>query len=152
VAITIPTNGYCLIEDVANILSQRTFTPDSKPSLADVEGFITDGFIKINDALRAQGYAVPLTNAGDVATVKVVNKKLAAIQVEITIALGLGRELSEGVALLKEDCEAWFKGLADGEIQLTSGASSTYEPAGQPALAPGGEDETPDFKISDPVI
>jgi hypothetical protein len=151
-SITIGTDGYCELADVADILPQRQFTSDSKPSEADVEKLIKDNFYKMNDALRAAGYAVPLTNATDLLSARTINKWLAAVDVELSIAAGAGRDIAASVELMRVDSEAWFTGLREGSIQLASGDNPTYSPEGNADLANTDTDGDPDFKLSDPVL
>lgn len=151
-SITLGTDGYCEFKDVQDILPQRNFDANSNPSEADVEQVIKDNFTKINDALRAAGYAVPLSNDTDLLSVKTINKWMAAVDIELSIAAGTGRDISAAVSLMRTDYQAWFTGLQEGSVQLASGENVTYSPSGNPDLSAGGDDETPDFKLRDPVI
>jgi hypothetical protein len=151
-AITLGTDGYCELADVADILPQRQFTSDSKPSEADVEKLIKDNFSKMNDALRASGYAVPLTNALDLISARTINKWMTAVDVEIAIAAGAGRDIAAAVELMRADIDAWFLGLKEGSVQLASGENPTYSPEGNADLANPDTDGDPDFKLRDPIL
>lgn len=63
-AITLSTDGYCVLADVQAEIQQFTISANSKPSDTRVEGFITQDFAEINGMLRGAGYATPVAQAG----------------------------------------------------------------------------------------
>lgn len=58
--ITLGTNGYCDVAEVAS-KNQTTYSTTSKPTQAQVEEFITDRFYEIDAVLDALGYDTPIS-------------------------------------------------------------------------------------------
>jgi len=148
-SITVGTDGYCTLKDIKNQLPLRKFSGTSKPSESDVEGFITDAFYQMNDALRSAGYSVPMTDATDQATLKIINAKIVAVRIEQAIAISQRRDIGDSIAPIQDEITAFFDGLKDGSLQLSTGDNPAYTPDGQEDLLAGGDNETPDFKIDD---
>jgi len=60
-AITIPLDSYCAMSDVQALMQQQTIAAsNSKPTVAQVELWITMYFHRINGMLRRAGYHVPM--------------------------------------------------------------------------------------------
>lgn len=52
--------SYCTIEDVEEQMGV-TFTPTTRPTLADIENYIVNTSSRLNGVAQASGYAVPVT-------------------------------------------------------------------------------------------
>lgn len=65
--------GYCTFDDVQTFLSKITFSSTSKPSIEDVELFITDIAGHIAGVLSNEGFATTQTDAEALKSLKLIN-------------------------------------------------------------------------------
>ena len=63
-AITLSTDGYCVLADVQSLIQQYTIDSNSNPSSTQVEAWISQDFGEINALLRATGYVSPVPQQG----------------------------------------------------------------------------------------
>jgi hypothetical protein len=63
-AITLSTDGYCVVTDVSAILQQLTIDANSDPSTTEVEGFITQYFGELGGMLVGANYVHPVSQSG----------------------------------------------------------------------------------------
>jgi hypothetical protein len=75
--------AYCLIADVSGLLAQRTFSATTKPTITQVNTFISDIAAEIDTALLSRGLTAPATTPTDFVThLKQVNAMGAAALAE----------------------------------------------------------------------
>ena len=74
--------SYCVLDDIKELNPKQNYTSTSKPSTFQVEGYIDDIALDIDNALRAIGYTLPVTDATDLLTLKKLNALGAAAQAD----------------------------------------------------------------------
>lgn len=126
-AITLGTDGYCVIADVQARFGQRTFAASSKPSSTEVEAFITQGFNKMNGVLKAVGYSTPVAIATAVKSLeilRVMNANYAASEAHLAaFSAGVGGVPEQAeylMGLYKSDVKDLQKGLMSLEDATTT--------------------------------
>jgi len=146
-AITVPTDAYLELADLAYLLPRRTLTA-APLSTAIVEEHIKSIANEINGVLEGRGYAIPVTTDVGKRRLKTLNGYGAAHLVELALqgpnvggpdaggtAAMFGKLYRDGLKLLKDDAYS---------LGGVSPASSTPA-AGNADLASGGSDEDPAF-------
>lgn len=139
-AITLGTDGYCAATDVQSKL-QRTYSTTSKPTTAQVEGFITSAFHRINGILDARGYATPIPTTKTVASaiLKEINLLGASAQAEEAAnAIAMAGNISNLAVSLREQYEAEIKRLSKGETSLVDATETDATPAQADEQTPSG--------------
>lgn len=81
-AIKVPTDAYCTVEDVQEHLPARVYDANSRPTVFQVEKRIKRLGTEINVVLRALGYTPPLTGTEDIEVLKEINSLGAAASAE----------------------------------------------------------------------
>ena len=81
-AIKVPTDAYCTVEDVQEHLPARVYDANSRPTVFQVEERIKRVADELNVVLRALGYTPPLTGTEDVNVLREMNSLGAAMKAE----------------------------------------------------------------------
>ena len=155
-AITLGTDGYCVIADVQALHQQRTFAADTKPTTTQVEKFITDGFHNINGGLKPLGYTYPVdvtTYTVSAGILKTINVNYALFRVALaSYSAGVGI-FPDGAAAFREDYNTALKAMRDGTFTLPDApqesdylaANNEKEPDGEFNLDDVGNEQEPIF-------
>lgn len=114
-------DAYANIDDVVRLTQGRTYTASSKPTVTDVQDWLTLNAREIDGLLRRQGYSVPVatTATGALALLAHGNALGAAKLVEAAAPTG-GR--------YKEVCalyESFREMVLAGDLELDAGKDST---------------------------
>ena len=129
-AITLGTDGYCVLADVQAINLQRTYSAGTLPTSTQVEAFITDVFWEINGILDAQGYSVPVGTSATSASLilqRINAGGAAALAEEAAYSVGIDGENARAEALRK-NYEARLTMLRKGETSLVDASRGTDSP------------------------
>lgn len=147
-SITIPTDAYCSVDDVRQLLPNRKYDTSSKPTLEQAENSIKSIAEEISAVLRALGFSPPLTNANDIKFLKYVNQLGGAWMCETGTLIGV-QGTSELAQSYKEKYERMIEGLQEGLYKLPSaGASDSSTPDANDDLDASGTRSEPIFSIS----
>lgn len=147
-AITVPTDAYCTLEDVQQLLPNRQYHASSKPTIGQAEQAVLDVAQEINMALRGLGLTVPITDTNDGRFLKVMNRLGAAWLIESS-SLVAGQGTSQIIENYKEKYDDMLKRLIAGEYEFVSSTSTVNDPDGNDDLDASGERSDPIFSISE---
>ncbi len=155
-AITLGTDGYCVIADVQALHQQRTFTTTTKPTIVQTEAFITQGFQNINAVLEAIGYTIPvavLTYTESAGVLLTINVNYALFRVAIAAySAGVGL-FPESATAYREDYNTALQALKEGTMKLPDAplepdflaAQNERDPEGEFNVDDDGEEQAPVF-------
>ena len=150
-AIVVTDDAYCTIQDVLELLPNRTFDSETKPTLQQAEGHIKSVARKINAVLTGMGYATPIptTQSTDILLLQEINKFGAAWMCEQSSLVGV-QGVSEIADNYKAEYDSMIEDLRNGKFQFKDGGQSDInEPEGNPDLLPSGTRSEPIFSISE---
>jgi hypothetical protein len=149
VSITTPTEAYCTLADVGNLLPHRTYSTTSKPTTLQAEATIKDVARFIDGALRSLGYSAPLSDADDVQTLKLINQEGAAALIE-TATLGGTQGESPVVATYSSAFESHMDDIRKGKFKFKgAGSPPGGDPEGQEINYESGDEPDPVFENSE---
>lgn len=147
-AITVPTDAYCTVAEAQALLgSGRTISASTTPTLTAFETWIKAGAQILNDTLRTQGIAVPVTDTASLARLSTANAQYAAGMYEMAVQNTQNGQVA-GTAghLYLELFETEIKRLQKRGTGLGAvGTPAGMGPAGNTDLQPGGDDEDQAF-------
>ena len=154
-AIDLGVDGYCEASDVQARFGQRTFSTDTKPTTAQVEGFITQGFGIINGTLKAAGYSVPVdvdTYDESAGILKVMNANYATAEAHTAaFSAGVGG-VPEQATYLMGLFEARITDIQKGRMALPDAPTidrirllNDGDPAGEFNVDDDGNEIDPSF-------
>lgn len=146
--IIVPTEAYCTLEDVQELLPNRVYNATSRPTISQAIGLVKAVAAEINAILRGLEYVtVPFTDDGDIVVLKEINKVGAAYRIECaTNATG-----GENPALdrLERQYGSMIDYLRKGVYKFASaGTPPSAEPDGNDDLDASGTRSEPIFSIS----
>lgn len=147
-SITIPDDGYCEATDVQALNTHRpTYATTTKPTLAQVEGFITNVAAELNAVISGRGYTTPIDDTEALKVLKQYNScGAAAMAEEAATSVSAGR--SEHTDSLWEKYQDGLKLIKTGAVKL--GAEATSEgrqtPQGEFNLDADGNEHDPVFE------
>lgn len=147
-AISTPTDAYCTLNDVLELLPNRVYDASSKPTLQQAENLVIDKALQINGILRSLGYATPLTGSDDVKLLRYINKIGGAYMVETATNQIVGND-NESAQEYKEEYGDLITQLRKGELLFTdAGGSETSEAESNSSLSDSGTRADALFKMS----
>ena len=129
---TLGTNGYCLVARVQR-QNQTEYDIDSTPTDTDVVGWIAEGFDRINSALDAGGYSVPVDSSYSTGwrIVQDLNAKWAAAEAlsakKTPGASGSRATVPEKAAALKKEVDDFLGLLTSGKRTLVDVPADTEQ-------------------------
>ena len=144
--------AYCDIDDVKALNPKRTYSATTTPTETQVEGYIDDIAVEIDNILQAQGYTVPVTTPTNfVDYLKTLNARGAAAQAEMAMFPdtmdGMSARGAQLLALYKDG----LKALRNGEIAASLSPGETSSDVGSYYHAMTDQEDFPEptFRISD---
>lgn len=147
-AITVPTDAYCTLEDVQQLLPNRQYHALSKPTLSQAEQHVKEIAAVIRSALRGLEVTIPPTGDDDLLLLKMINRLGAAWLIE-SATMAAGQGTSQIVDNFKEEYDAMMKKLIAGEYEFEDEESTVNEADGNDDLDASGERSDPIFSISE---
>lgn len=147
--IIVPTEAYCTLEDVQELLPNRVYNATSRPTISQAIGLVKAVAAEINAILRGLEYAtVPFTDATDVVLLKEINKVGAAYRIESSTNASAQSD-SPALDRLERMYGSMIENLRKGAYKFASaGTPPSAEPDGNDDLDASGTRSEPIFSIS----
>lgn len=139
--------AYCTISDVRGLNPKRTYSESTTPTETQVNQYITDIAVEIDNVLQAQGYTIPVTSPENfVSHLKLLNTRGAAAMAEIamfpesTSGPGGTPHGSQLLSLYKDG----LKALRNGEIPASMAPGESSSSVGSYYTEMTDQDDFPD--------
>jgi hypothetical protein len=136
--------AYCTITDVRAKNPKQTYDDDSTPTQTQVEQFITDIAVEIDNVLQAQGYTIPVTSpANFVSHLKQVNANGAAALADMAMFPDSPDGTSPYGKQLYEIYQKQLAALRNGEVPAQLGPGSSSSPVASYYTEMGDREDFP---------